>query len=358
MGRSRLGRPLRRLSVWFTAPRAVEVREEELPAPDRGELLVTTLVSAISAGTELLAYRGLLPEDVPLDASIPALAGRTCYPLRYGYAAVGRVRAVGADLDAAWLGRLVFAFHPHASAFTVDAGEVVPLPAPTSPELACLLPTMETAVTLTMDGQPLIGERVVVYGQGLVGLATTALLAAMPLEALVTLDRHPLRRQASLALGASASLDPDAADTPTRLAALVAGETPASGEDSGADLVFELSGSPAGLDAAIAVSGFGGRVVVGSWYGREPATLHLGGRFHRGRPRLISSQVSTLAPERTGRWTKRRRLLTALRELARLPAERLITHRLPLERAAEAYGLLDEQPERVLQVLLVHRSAG
>lgn len=350
MGGSGLGRPLVRLAVCFTGPRAVHVREEPAPTPGRGEVLVATRVSAISAGTELLAYRGLLPAGQPLDATLPALAGDTSYPLRYGYAAVGRVCELGEAVDAAWLGRMVFAFHPHASAFSIAASELIALPDDLSPELAALLPTMETAVNLLLDGQPAIGERVVVSGQGMVGLVTTALLAAMPLAALVTLDRHPLRREASLALGAGASLDPQAAETPSRLTTLLAGE----GQPAGADLVYELSGNPAALDAAIESCGFGGRVVVGSWYGREPAALHLGGRFHRGRTRVISSQVSTLAPEHTGRWTKHRRLQTALHELSRLPAERLVTHRLPIARAAEAYALLDEHPELALQVLLVH----
>jgi 2-desacetyl-2-hydroxyethyl bacteriochlorophyllide A dehydrogenase len=348
-----LGR-LTRLAVCFTAPRTVAVLEETLDSPGPGELLVETLVSAISAGSELLVYRGLLPAGLPLDATLPALAGDGTYPLRYGYAAVGRVCEVGAELEPAWLGRLVFAFHPHASAFAVAASEVIAIPDGLAPDAAALLPTLETAVNLLLDGQPAIGERVVVYGQGVVGLATTALLAALPLAALVALDRHPLRRATALALGAGASLDPSAEDTPARLAALL-GDGPAP---AGADLVYELSGNPAALDAAIETSGYGGRVVVGSWYGREPAALHLGGSFHRGRTRLSSSQVSTLAPEHTGRWTRARRLHTALAALSRLPAERLITHRLPLARAAEAYALLDEHPERTLQVLLVHRADG
>jgi 2-desacetyl-2-hydroxyethyl bacteriochlorophyllide A dehydrogenase len=341
---------MNRRALVFAGPRRVEVIEEKLAAPPPGHLLVRGALSAISAGTELLAYRGLLPDGMALDATIPALAGEIRYPLRYGYASVGRVCELGAEVDAAWLGRLVFAFHPHASHFSVATSELLALPDDLAPELAALLPTMETAVNLLMDGQPSIGERVVVSGQGMVGLATTALLATLPLAVLVTLDRHGLRRDASLALGAAASLDPRAEGTLERLAELLEGND----ATAGADLVYELSGDAAGLDAAIEISGFGGRVVVGSWYGREPAALHLGGRFHRGRTRLISSQVSTIAPEHTGRWTKGRRLQTALRALARLPAERLVTHRFPIDRAAEAYALLDEHPDRALQVLLVH----
>jgi 2-desacetyl-2-hydroxyethyl bacteriochlorophyllide A dehydrogenase len=350
VGRSVVGACLTRSSVWFTGPRQVAVREEPAPAPGRGEVLVATAVSAISAGTELLVYRGLVPAGMPLDADLAALAGPAAFPLQYGYAAVGVVREAGAGVDPSWVGRRVFAFQPHASCFTSPPGDLVLLPAGLSAETAALLPTLETAVTLLMDGRPTLGERVAVCGQGVVGLATTALLAALPLAALVTLERLPLRRQASLALGATASLDPDAAETPSRLAALLAGD---DGPD-GADLAFELSGVGAGLDATLALVGFGGRVVVGSWYGREPVALHLGGHFHRGRARLVASQVSTIAPEHSGRWTKARRLQAALRALTSFPAPRLITHRFPVARAAEAYALLDERPGEAIQVLFTY----
>ena len=234
------------------------------------------------------------------------------------------------------------------------------LPDELAPEAAALLPTMETAVNLLLDGRPAVGERVVVLGQGVVGLATTALLAAMPLARLVTLDLHPLRRSASVVLGAGESLDPRMPETGPRLAALLAGGPSVTGEagPDGADLVYELSGNPAALDAAIEAAGFGGRIVVGSWYGAKTATLRLGGRFHRARQRLVSSQVSTLAPELTGRWSRRRRLATALAELPRLPVGSVVTHRFPLAEAAAAYALLDEHPERAIQVLLTHTDEG
>lgn len=341
------------LGVRFTAPRRVEVCERPVPEPGVGQVRVRTEVSAISPGSELLVYRGLLPEGMALDAALPALAGQDGYPLRYGYAAVGTVDAAGPEADPAWVGRRVFAFHPHESRFVIAAEELVALPDGLAAEAAALLPTMETAVNLLLDGRPAVGERVVVLGQGVVGLAATALLAALPLARLVTLDLHPLRRSASLALGAGESLDPREPEAAGRLAALL-GAGGAGAGPGGADLVYELSGNPAALDAAIDAAGFGGRIVLGSWYGAKTATLHLGGRFHRARQRLVSSQVSTLAPELTGRWTRRRRLATALAELPRLPVERVVTHRFPLAEAAAAYALLDEHPERAIQVLLIH----
>ncbi|HEY3135709.1 MAG TPA: oxidoreductase [Blastocatellia bacterium] len=339
---------MKRLALYFTAPYEVSVREESLPLPAAGQVLVQTLVSAISAGTELLVYRGQAPADAPIDEAIPALAGKFAFPLKYGYAAVGRVTEVGDDVGPEWRGKTVFAFNPHESLFLSSPDELMPVPFSLSPEEASLLPNMETSVNFLMDGQPLIGEQVVVFGQGVVGLLTTALLARLPLASLLTLDRYDLRRRKSLALGAQASLDPEASDSLARLTSLLRKDH----SDTRADLTYELSGDPHALEKAIEVTGFSGRVVIGSWYGQKQVGLNLGGHFHRSRIRLISSQVSTIAPQCAGRWNKSRRLQTAWQMLRNLKPAHLITHRFPLAQAARAYALLDRHPEEAIQVIL------
>ena len=209
---------------------------------------------------------------------------------------------------------------------------------------------METAVNLVMDGHPLIGEKVMLLGQGVIGLLTTALLARFPLGALVALERWPARRRIARDLGAGTVW---AGDEPnfSREAAATLGQP---GADGRADLVFELSGQPSMLDTAIAWAGFGGRIVVGSWYGTKTAPIDLGGRFHRNRLQLLSSQVSTLAPEFTGRWTKKRRLATAWECLARVRPSRLITHRFDIAEAQAAYEQVADRPGETLQVLLTY----
>jgi len=331
----------------FTRPSVVEVRPEPLSAPGPGEVLVRTLFSAISAGTELMIYRGLAPAAMPADASLPSLSGTLAFPLKYGYACVGRIVGIGPGVDPSLRDTPVFAFQPHQTHFVAPVAETVPLPDGLPLERAVLIPSAETAVNLVHDGRPLAGERVVVFGQGVVGLLTTALLAAMPLETLVTLDRHARRRQASLALGAHVSLDPDAADTTSRLTQALADPS-----HPGADIAFEVSGDPAVLDQALRATGFDGRIIIGSWYGAKRAALDLGGEFHRSRIRLVSSQVSTLAPELRGRWTQRRRLAYALSFLQEIEGEGLISHRVPFEDAGSAYRLLDEHSEQTVQVLL------
>jgi threonine dehydrogenase-like Zn-dependent dehydrogenase len=339
---------MQRRALHFTAPRQVAWRRETIPAPAFGQVLVKTLISAISPGTELLIYRGQAPQDMARDDTIAALAGDFSFPLKYGYAVVGKVVSLGPGVDPDWQGRLVFAFHPHESHFLATPDELQMLPLYLAPEDAVFFPNMETAVTFLLDGQPLMGEQVAIFGQGIVGLLLTALLARWPLSSLVTLDLYPKRRLLSEDLGAHLSLDPGAPDAQERLLGYLQG----AGPFPGADLTYEISGNPEALDQAIAVTGFSGRVVIGSWYGRKRSDLNLGGRFHRSRVRLIGSQVSSIPPELSGRWNKSRRYHITWQMLAEIKPARFITHRFPSAQAAQAYELIDQNPGEAIQVIL------
>lgn len=341
---------MQRTSVIFKRPYTIELIQSPLPAPGEEEVLVKTRISAISPGTELLVYRGRFPSNLPVDAAIPALARPFEYPLAYGYASVGQVVGVGRKAKEELLSRPVFCFHPHESHFTIPQDQLIPLPDDIDPVDAAFLATMETAVNFLMDGQPVIGEKVVIFGLGIVGLLTTALLARLPLGDLTALDPCALRRENAKVAGVRFVLDSDAADVLDEMRARLKS---AAGAD-GADLVYELSGNPAALNQALAIAGPGSRIVIGSWYGTKKAELDLGGSFHRNRIRLISSQVSTLAPQFSVRWTKNRRLNVALEMIRQLNPGRFVTHRFDVQRAAQAYELLDKRPQEAVQVLLTY----
>lgn len=324
----------------FVGPRAVSVEAGDVPTPSADEVLVESRTSLVSAGTELLIYRGEAPAELPADETIESLPGDLSFPLAYGYAVVGDVREVGGAAPASLLGQTVFAFHPHESHFVAEPDEVVPVPGDVDPETAAFLPIAETAVNLVLDGTPRIGERVVVFGAGLVGQCTVAALGAFPLADLTVVEPLPARRELAERLGADETVAPAAV-------------AESGAED--ADLVYELSGTPEALDDAVDLAGYDGRVVVGSWYGRKRADLDLGGRFHRSRVSIESSQVSTIAPELRGRWDTDRRLAVAWEQLRDVPVADLVTHRVPIEEASRAYELLDVEPEETLGVLLTYR---
>ncbi len=315
-------------------------------------MCIASELSAVSAGTELLVYRNQFPRDIPVDASIAGLRQQFAYPLRYGYAVTGRISSTGQGVDAAWKGRRVFVFHPHATHCVVPLADAVALPEDLPLADAVFLPFMETAVNLLLDGRPLMGEKVAVFGQGTIGLLTTALLARFPLAGLVTFDRYAARRQASRALGATAGIAPqEVTDGPN------AGNCRTAALQGGADLTFELSGAPEALNDAIRATAFGGRVVVGSWYGEKRAPIDLGGYFHRSRIQLISSQVSTLSPSLPPTWTRQRRLEVTLSMLKLVRPSRLITHAFPLEQAGDLYRMLDTGPEGMIQAVFAYREA-
>ncbi|MCC6499312.1 MAG: zinc-binding alcohol dehydrogenase [Anaerolineales bacterium] len=339
---------MKRRTVYFTAPRQVELREEPMPALGADDVLVETTCSAISAGTEMLVYQNRFPRDVETDSVISSLRGAFEYPLAYGYACVGVIRETGKHVDKSWRDKVVFSFQPHTSHFVAKTDSLFPIPESISQEAACFLPNMETAVNLVQDAAPILGERVLVLGQGIVGLLVSALLKEFPLEALIASDRFELRRKASLAIGVDDSFDPvqlneEDSSEPS--------QKHQSGYTQKFDLTFELTGSPSALNDAIAMTAFSGRIVIGSWYGDKRASIDLGGAFHRSRIKIISSQVSTIAPELRGRWDKARRFTVAWEALGRIQPQRWITHRFPIDDAADAYRLLDENPQETIQVV-------
>lgn len=325
--------------LWFTAPFQVEVRSLSLAPPAAGEVQVRSRYSAVSPGSELLLYRGQLPDSLALDSSIESLQGASQYPVQYGYACVGEVQQIGADVDPAWLGKQVFSFQPHASHFNARPDQLITVPDDIAAAAAVFLPNMETAVNLVQDGQPMIGERVVVLGQGVVGLLLSGVLGQYPLASLSAIEGQPKRQTLARQLGVQAVFNP----------ADITQKQPSDLAD--ADLIYEISGHPDALNLAVGLSGYASRIVIGSWYGNKPVSVDLGGEAHRNRLQLITSQVSTLAPALSGRWSKQRRFDLAWEMIRRIDPTQLITHRVPLHEAATLYQQLHNADAGIVQPL-------
>src|SRR3954452_7623977 len=213
-------------ALWFVAPRVVELRKVELRPLGEGDVLVRTVCSGISSGTELLAYRGEIDPHLALDETIGALGGTFRYPFRYGYSCVGIVEESHAAIDE---GSLVFAFHPHQDRFVASVADIVQLAAPT-PRAATLFPLVETALQITLDAGPVLEDEVVLFGLGAVGMLTAMLLQRAG-GRVVAVDPLPWRRDVAASLGVTA-VAPDG---------LASALSPAAAEQ-GVPLVIEVSG--------------------------------------------------------------------------------------------------------------------
>ncbi|MFI5841654.1 zinc-binding alcohol dehydrogenase [Catenuloplanes sp. NPDC051500] len=312
---------MRARAVRFLAPRSVAVEEVPISEPNHDELLVRTVYSGISAGTELLAYRGELDADTPLDETLGAFDGGFHYPFGYGYSAVGRA------LD----GTAVFAFHPHQDLFTVPAADVMTLPDGLDLRLATMFPLVETALQLSLDAGPVLGETVLVTGLGAVGLLTSLLLTRAG-ATVVALEPQEWRRALATSVGITAS-------SPEK-------------SDISAALLVETSGAPRALADGLGRLHHEGTALVGSWYGTKPVPLPLGGDFHRRRLTIRSSQVSTIPAAQQDRWTRDRRRAAALALMPTLPLDALATTEFAFEDAPAAYESLDRGTAGVLHAAL------
>jgi 2-desacetyl-2-hydroxyethyl bacteriochlorophyllide A dehydrogenase len=328
-------------AVWFAAPRTAELRRERVPPPGPGEVRVRSVVSAISHGTEILVYRGEVPEGTALD--LPTFAGDFSFPIKHGYATVGRVLDSGAGHLSP--GDLLFVHHPHQEVFTVAADLPVRLTNGTDPTTGVFFANLETALNVVHDTPLRLGETALVFGQGVVGLLITQLLKRAGASQVLIVDPIENRRKLALGVGADAAFEPGE-DLRERILEATARR--------GADVAIEASSSGAALQAAVDAVAAEGAVVVASWYGTKPVTLSLGGHFHRGRVRVRSSQVGRINPELGARWDRDRRTAAVLDLLPRLRLKELISHRIPLEDAPRAYRLVDEDPGETVQVVLTH----
>lgn len=337
--------------VFITGPRTVEIGRVQPSEPGPGHVLVRSIASGISAGTELNVYRGDAPQwrlrqDPRTRLFVPGGEPEWRYPMAYGYANVGKVERVGPGVDAVGRGQLVFTYAAHAAAVVVPESLVVPLPDLAAPELGVFVANLNTAYNGVLDARPPLGACVVVVGLGVIGQLAVRLLKRSGAGCVIAVDGAESRRLLARRSGADEIIDPASEAVAERVRALTM--------DRGADIVIEVSGAPAALGEAIRTVGYGGTVVVLSWYGGSFERLNLGGEFHHNRVRVVSSQVGAVDPALGPLWSVERRTKHVVELLSDLDLASLVSHRFRVEDAAEGYALVDAATEGVMQVILTY----
>jgi threonine dehydrogenase-like Zn-dependent dehydrogenase len=289
------GTPAEAQAFWLREPGCGEIRPVTLVEPGPDEVLVRTLRSALSRGTETLVFRGGVPPSQYATMRAPFQEGEFPAPVKYGYLNVGAVEQGPAELR----GRTVFCLYPHQTAYVVPAAAVTVVPEGVPPDRAVLAGTVETAVNALWDARPLLGDRVAVVGAGMVGCCVARVLRRFPAVQVTLVDVDAGRADVAAALGVEFALPPDAVGN--------------------RDLVVHASATSAGLQRSLELLAPEGTVIDLSWYGDTEVRLSLGGAFHSDRLGIRASQVGTMSAARAGRRTTADRLTLAL-ELLRDPA--------------------------------------
>ncbi len=301
------------------------------------------IASGISTGTEMVLYHGLGPAGQTMTPS--TCEGSWALPVKYGYQSVGRVIDAGEACGYSE-GELVFCRYPHQDYYTIDAGDpelVFRIPEFDPPEIGVLGNNADVALTALLDAPVRLGDVVVVVGLGIVGMFC-ALLARRTAGTLIVVDPFEYRREIALRLGADVAVHPDDAEEAVQ----------AASEGRGSDISIEASGAASGLQLAIDCSGLEATVTVVGWYGNKEVGLVLAPQFYSQRLKLVSSSVLYAGSGLQARWDLGRKLQAALDLLPSMHPEEMISHRIPFDRAPEAFELLDAQLDQTLAVVLTY----
>jgi NADPH:quinone reductase-like Zn-dependent oxidoreductase len=282
-------------AFWLREPGCGEIRPVTLPETGRDDVLVRTLRSGVSRGTETLVFRGRVPPAQYAAMRAPFQEGDFPGPVKYGYLNVGTVEQGPKHLR----GQTVFCLYPHQTAYVVPAAAVSVVPEDVPASRAVLAGTVETAVNALWDVSPLIGDRVAVVGAGMVGCCVARLLGRFPAVQVTLVDIDPGRAAVADALGV--------------------GFASPAGAGDGRDLVVHTSATSEGLQLSLDLLAPEGTVLDLSWYGDAEVRLSLGGAFHSRRLRIRASQVGVVSPARSARRSTSERLALAL-DLLRDPA--------------------------------------
>lgn len=311
-------------AFWITGTGQGEIRTEVLPEPAEGEVLVRTLYTAVSRGTETLVFNAAVPPSEFERMRAPFQMGDFPAPVKYGYINVGVVERGPDELQ----GRSVFCLYPHQTRYVVPAEAVYPLPGDVPAERGVLAANLEAVVNGLWDATPRAGDRIAVVGAGTLGCLFAWLGTRFPGCSVELIDTNPGKAAAANALGVP--FKPPEQATPE------------------ADLVIHASGTAEGLSTALSLGGFEARVIEMSWFGDRRVALPLGEAFHAQRLSLQSSQVASISTAQRSRWTPRRRMELVLRLLADPCLDVLITGESRFEELPVVLKTLSERPGNTL----------
>ncbi|MFO8153196.1 zinc-dependent alcohol dehydrogenase [Thioalkalivibrio sp.] len=311
-------------AFWILEPGTGAIRTETLSPPEPGEVVVETMYSGISRGTETLVFAGRVPPSQYQAMRAPFQSGEFPGPVKYGYISVGRI----VEGPASRIGERVFCLYPHQDRYRLPEAAAIPLPSGLPAERAILAANMETAVNALWDARPLAGDRIAVIGGGVLGMLTAWLCRQVPGTEVTLVDINAAKGTVAAALGLGFQAD--------------------AGGLEGCDLVIHASGQPAGLVDALRVAGREGTILELSWYGDRAVPLPLGEDFHARRLVLRSTQVGQIPAHRQPRWDYRRRMDLALRLLCDGVLDILVTGESRFEELPEALAALAHAPGAAL----------
>ncbi len=324
------------------------VRAVELPPPAANQILVSTEVSAVSAGTELAVWTGT--HQWLKDPNLPDWK----FPFRPGYSAAGTIVAVGSGISGWEPGDRVSYPGNHASAelLTIghERGRLWKLPPGLDAEKAAWACISRYGMGASIRAGITLGRSAAVLGLGIIGQFSLRCLLAAGAHPVIGIDSVKMRREAALAAGADFVIDPGSGDLREQVTRCLGVR--------GAELVADATGVPDAVPVAMSLACDGGQVVVvGSPRGRAKE-MNFYDDLHRRYLEVTGAHGNMLfEPAHTrlaGAWDIDKAQTWLLAELAsgRLSLAGLVTQRIAPADLGTAYEGLLKKKEEYLGVIV------
>lgn len=359
--------------IALAAPRQIQVQEYADAPLEPRQVRIRTLYSGISAGTELASYRGTNPyltshwdgerrlfvqgeSDTSTrnthDKVNPGLrradASSLSYPVtNLGYEEVGEIVELGTTVTRVKIGDIIWGTWGHKSTHVANEDWALDrrLEAGVDPRIGIFSHVGAITLNVVLDADIHVGEYVAVFGQGMMGLTVTQ-LACLNGGTVIAVDGIPQRLALARDCGADDTINFREQDPAEKIKEIT--------RKRGADVSIEITGSYSALQSAIRATAYNSRVVVAGFFQGEGQGLFLGNEFHHNRIQLVCSQISGSAPRLAHRWDRLRlnRTVMDLQAQGKINLTLLISHTFDAHDAAEAFRLLDQSPEEVLQAVL------
>ncbi len=303
-------------TLWHNAKDNSSIICTEL-SKSTGEVIIKSLFSLISLGTERLVAKGEVPKSMYTAMKVPHMQGDFSFPLTYGYSVVGKV----IDGPATMLNKNVHLLHPHQSMIktTPDVCSIIPSGIP--PKRAVLASNLETAINAVWDSGVSIGDKILVVGYGLIGALICEILSNIMGVDVVSLESDPNRQT----LAKNNGLDAISTDQATARKF---------------DIAINTSANQNGLQSCINAVGYEGVIVELSWYGEKSVNINLGHDFHHLRKRIISSQVSTIPVQKRGGWDFERRKNLVFKLLQSSVFDTMLDHEIKFDTSPDYFDQL------------------
>lgn len=308
-------------SLWHLSTSHSTLRDIQIAKPRQDECVIQTNFSMVSLGTERLVAGGGVPDDLHQVMRVPYMDGDFSFPISYGYSLSGLV----IDGPDEYIGKRVHCLHPHQSYCLVKTKDLHVIPDEVPLDRAVLASNLETVVNALWDATPMVGQRILIVGYGLIG----------------SLIHHLLQTLAGIHIEVS-EVNQNRITIARKMGCRIKGDI----QDKAGhyDLIFHCSASMEGLQTAIDCLNRNGKLIELSWYGNKSVNLHLGGAFHYGRGQIISSQVTQIATPALAQWTIERRKEFVFRLLKDASLDYFLGRAIPFNQAAEFFNNIRKSP--------------